>query len=356
MKNIQILIIMVMIAMIGCENATVPIKKKEYCPPPVEIYPGEWKTPSPYHAYQKVSLNGENLVFRNQGNAYILNLKTKVIKFIDLQSKLPANVRLSSASLYFPCPYNSNRILIHAVTGTDLPDDSIKRYFYGQNLYIVSLDGSEFKRVTPSIFGQVGSPGNFRVDTWLPESTDGNDLILLSYVYNGKGYYGNYKPQTDELLETQYQGSSLMAISKGGKFKFVRTTAGWLLYSLNDIEFHFNEEFQSLDYCSFSPSGKYIALSVTLYPGQSEEERRYQEIWLINVEKFLKEKPDTLVPERIINLRNDFCMYAMMASPCAEFISENALAVAMYKDGDDRAYLWKVSIKGELLEQLTFDP
>lgn len=44
-------------------------------------------------------------------------------------------------------------------------------------------------------------------------------------------------------------------------------------------------------------------------------------------------------------IRNDYSLYCIQS---AEFIDENTLAVSMHKDGDDRAYLWKVGIDGKL--------
>jgi hypothetical protein len=269
---------------------------------------------------------------------------------------LPDNVILGSAYRFYWCPYDNNRVLIHAVTATDLPDDTIQRYYYGQNLYIVSIDGSKLERVTPSILGPVGAPANLYVYTWLPESTKSRDVILLTCNNCGNSYATRYVVQEDKMLDVN-ESSYFKAISKDGKNIFSqigRNADAKTVWLINGNEFLFNEE-MGLDYSSFSPSGKYLALSVSP-PSASWEERRFNEIWIINVEKFLSEKPDTLVPDKIINLRHDFCMYAMTASPCAEFISETELAVAMYKDGDDVAYLWKVGIDGKLLGQLTFEP
>ncbi|ROL57546.1 hypothetical protein D9V86_12190 [Bacteroidetes/Chlorobi group bacterium ChocPot_Mid] len=350
-----IVVVTILLLLTDCEHTTPPIKEVPYCPPPVLNWAGEWKAPSPYHAYQRTSYDGKNLIFRSYGKAYLLNLKTNVVEYIDLQSKLPDNVKLTSAGYFYWCPYDNNRVLIHAVTSTDLPDDSIKRYYYGQNLYIVSLDGSEFKRVTPSIYGLIGAPG-FYIYSWLPESKPGYDLIQMTADVPGINTIAKlYIPQTDEFISSE--NDKLRAISKNGNYYFFeigRNADAKTVCGINGNEFVFNEE-MGLDYCSFSPSGKYLALTVSPQSA-SWADRRFNEIWIINVEKFLVEKPDTLAPDKIINLRHDFCMYAMVASPCAEFISETVLAVAMYKDGDDKAYLWKVGIDGKLLGQLTFEP
>jgi hypothetical protein len=355
LKNKIIILLLIIFVLSSCEHVTPPIKKVPYCPPPVEIYPGEWKMPHPYQNYQRASYDGKNLIFRCNGKAYLLNLKTGIVSYFDMQSKLPNNVRLSGVVEFFWCPYDNNRVLIHAVTSTDLPDDSIKRYYYGQNLYIVSIDGSEFKRVTPSIYGPAGIPGNFNVYSWLPKSEPGRDLIQITANVPGFNSINLiYIPQTDEF--SYAESGILLAISKDGKNYLSYGSYLPNSFAINGNIFQFNEEIM-VDYYSFSPCGKYLALSV--WPnnqGPSEEERRYNEIWLINVEKFLSKKPDIVTPDRIINLRHDFCMYAMVASPCAEFISETELAVAMYKDGDDKAYLWKVGIDGKLLGQLTFEP
>jgi|GEM_PF-1362214 len=336
----------------NCEHATPPIKKVLYCPPPVLDLAGMWKSPNPFHAYQRCSFNGENIIFKSQSEAFILNTKSGVLTHIDIQSLLPNNVLLSSTYRFFWCPYDNNKVLIHAITSTDTIGDG-KRYYYGQNIYMVSLNPFDVKRVTPSILGPAGAPINFNVYSWLPESKDNNDLIRMSYVINGTGYRKKYLIQEDKMFDV-IEDYYFRAISKNGEYLF--SYKGNSVWVINDNEFIFNEEI-GLDYSSFSPSGKYLALSVLPNnQGSSEEERRFNEIWIVNVEKFLKAKPDTVVPDRIINLRFDYCMYAMVASPCAEFISETELAVAMYKDGDDKAYLWKVGIDGKLLGQLTFEP
>lgn len=350
-----------LILLSNCEHTTPPIKEVPYCPPPVLNWAGEWKSPHPYHAYQRTSYDGKNLIFRCYGKAYLLNLKTGIVSYLDLQSKLLDNVRLSVASEFFWCPYDNNQVLVYAITGTDIPDDSIVRYYYGQNIYIVTLNGSEvkdLKRVTPSILGPAGAPINFNVYSWLPESSENRDVIRLSYVIKSVGYIKNYLIQEDKMLEFDENYNHIRAISKDGRnifsYRNKRNENNQLIWALNGYDFVFNEE-MGLDYCSFSPSGKYLALSVSP-PSASWADRRFNEIWIVNVEKFLKSKPDTIIPDRIINLRFDFCMYAMVASPCAEFISETELAVSMYKDGDDKAYLWKVGIDGKLLGQLTFEP
>ncbi|ROL60086.1 hypothetical protein D9V86_09825 [Bacteroidetes/Chlorobi group bacterium ChocPot_Mid] len=353
------LIIILLIAILSsCEHVTPPIKKVPYCPPPVEIYPGEWKMPHPYQNYQRASYDGKNLIFRSYGKAYLLNLKSNVVEYIDLQSKLPDNVKLTFAGYFYWCPYDNNRVLIYAATGTDLPDDSINRYYYGQNIYIVSLDPFDVKRATPSILGPAGAPINFSIVSWLPESNENGDLILLSYVINETAYIKRYLVQDDKMLDYDGNYSILRAITKDGIYSFSekgRNADAKTVWVINGNEFVFNEE-MGLDYSSFSPSGKYLALSVRPANQGNDEERRFNEIWIINVEKFLSKKPDIVSPDRIINLRYDFCMYAFFTTPCAEFISETELAVAMYKDGDDKAYLWKVGIDGKLLGQLTFEP
>jgi len=349
-----VFIAVVLFILTCCEHADSP-KIDTYCPPPEKNWAGEWKSPWPYHARQRASGDGENLVFFSDGEPILLNLNTGTVRYIDFRNKLPDNVRLSGAYQVFWCPYDNNRILLHADTGTDLPDDSIKRYYYGQNLYIVSLDGSEFKRVTPSIFGPVGAAG-FYIYSWLPASKPGHDLIQMTADVPGINSIAKiYIPQTDEFSPAE--NDYLRAITKDGNYNFSgkeRNADGRIIWDINGYEFVFNEE-MGLDYSSFSPSGKYLALSVSP-PSASWEERRFNEIWIINVEKFLSEKPDTVTPDKIINLRHDFCMYAMVATPCAEFITETTLAVAMYEDGDDVAYLWEVGINGELLGQLTFEP
>jgi len=343
----------------NCEHTTPPIKEVPYCPPPVLNWAGEWKSPLPYHAYQRTSYDGKNLIFRSYNKAYLLNLKTGVVSYLDLQSKLPDNVRLSVASEFFWCSYDNNQVLVYAITGTDIPDDSIVRYYYGQNIYIVTLNGSEvkdLKRVTPSILGPAGAPANLYIYSWLPESNENKDVILLTCDKCGSNYATRYVVQEDKMFDIN-DNYYFRAISNDGKILFSelgRNADAKTVWVINGNEFVFNEE-MGLDYSSFSPSGKYLALSVSP-PSASWADRRFNEIWIINVDKFLKAKLDTVFPDRIINLRFDFCMYAMVASPCAEFISETELAVAMYKDGDDKAYLWKVGIDGKLLGQLTFEP
>jgi len=345
-----IVVVSILLMLTGCRQTPEPVippdkPEPDYCPPPVKNMHGEWKAPSPYQAYQRASLNRDYLILKYDFKAYLLNLKTGGQRYLDIQSLLPDNVILSSAGYFYWCPYDNNRVLIHAVTGTDTTGDGITRYYYGQNLYIVTIDPFSVERVTPSIFGPAG--GSFYITSWLPGSVPARDLIQLSNEI--------YIPQTDEFISTDID--LLMAISQDGKYYFSmigRNAEAKTVWVINGNEFVFNDE-MGLNYSSFSPGGKYLALSVSP-PSASWEERRFDEIWIVNIEKFLSKKPDIVTPDKIINLRNDFCMYAMVANPCAEFISETTLAVAMYADGDDKSYLWKVGIDGKLLGQLTFEP
>ena len=107
---------------------------------------------------QGLSRDGEKLAFNGFKGLEVLNLRTGFEQIISpgvFDTKFPSNVIYAGGPKSYWCPYDNNRLLIHCVTFTDTVGDG-KNYVWGQNYYITSLDGKEFKKVTPTSFGPAG--------------------------------------------------------------------------------------------------------------------------------------------------------------------------------------------------------
>ena len=155
-----------------------------------------------FHMHQKTSPDGEKLAYMFEDVVLeILNLRTGNIQLINIQNKLPSNVKFLGYSSYDWCPYNSDRIVISAATNTDTIGNG-KHYVWGINLYIISLDGSEFTKITPKDCPKEGAEAITGLN-WLKESYRGRDQIygFFYFKYSGDPYKnikdGPYIPQTN---------------------------------------------------------------------------------------------------------------------------------------------------------------
>ena len=102
---------------------------------------------------------------------------------------------------------------------------------------------------------------------------------------------------------------------------------------------------------TWSPNGKRIALSVL--PKQGGPKGTFEQIWILDAEKILQDRPDTH-SVYIIDLQTRFCSYSFLGCH-AEFITDSTLAVSMHPDGGSSP-LWEISTTGRKIRQLTFLP
>ncbi len=346
MKSLIVNLI-ILILIYGCTETNKPTDKSP-CSLPEIGWEGWANVPVP-HREQTVSYDLKKLAFvlGDGARLEVCDLKSGDVQVIDIESKLPSNVLLIGVNNPTWCPYDNNRLLIHASTSTDTNLDG-KRYVYGQNLYILSLDGSEFKKVTPNIFGKAG--GDFGAPIWLVGSNNNLDSLL---------FWGPriYIPQKDSFINSVFENFIYYSHDQR-KIITAEFKSGQGVYFLNGKPLIFNEKYASINKISFSPDGKLIAVSTRpSQPGVTplEEEYRFHEIWIGDAEKFLNENQDTMQVS-IINLRKNFCMYALHSALDAEFITNKTLAVSMHKDGDDYSFLWEITIDGKIVRQLTFEP
>ncbi|TAL70276.1 MAG: hypothetical protein EPN82_03320 [Bacteroidetes bacterium] len=321
--------------------------------------------PISVHIEQKLSSDGVKLAFLLDEEVIleILNLKTGKIQKIDFYKKLPSNVRFIAYSDYDWCPYNGNRLLISAVTLTDTAGDG-KKYVWGINLYVISLDGTELKKITPKECPKEGAQGIASL-VWLHESTNERDLISGSFytIYSNHPldyiYEGIYIPQTNEFISpSPYK--LLRRQAKDGSYyshEYYQTSPSYkynILINGQIINFAENNDSVTVGYVSWSPDSKKLALSVGISENDSVplDNHRFSEIWIIDVEKYMIEKP-LFIPVQIINLRKIFCMYGGM---WAEFITDSTLAVSMGGPNADFLYIYEITTDGKMVRQLTFEP
>ena len=351
MKILYILFVIAFLYLIqSCSDNIEPNPVITDCPLPDYYHDINLSTPPEPHMEQSLSSNGDKLAFLlgfNPSILEILDLKTGLKYAVDIENRLPSNIKLLGIGKSIWCPYDNNRLLIHISTRTDTVGDG-KKYVYGQNLYILSLDGSEFIRITPKKFGKAGSSSGFGIGAWLIESSISEDYILIDSIFI---------PQKEIFLPNKSKWR-FISISKDNKnyltCEWVGVVNGrsvWR-YRINDDILKFSEVPELINYVSWSPDSKKFALTIT--PGDSiiNDSSRFREIWFIDVEKFMNEKPDT-VPVQIINIRKKFCMYGGI---WAEFLTNSTLAVSMCGPHDNFSYLWEITTDGKKVRQLTFEP
>lgn len=366
MKNI-FLIITLIIIVASCDNKNDIVKPiptpgdtvKALCPTPIETAWGEIRRPQ-LHKEQKLSFDSKKLVYQKWDEPIIriLDLSTLSYQEINLRDLMPSNVYLIGFSNIFWSPYDNERILFHAATSTDSIGDG-KRYHYGQNLYIVNINTLELTRVTPSEFGLTGNKG-FYIVSWIPQSNQDNDMVIISNRL--------YNVQEDKFLDINYLGHAVIYVNQNSSYDLSidQLNSNENIYSVNEYDigalepssknqFIFSEKIRLSKAC-WSPDNKYLVFSLLVEDWEEKdyEDLRFFEIWIVDFEKYLLEKPYVLIPDKIINLRHEFCKYAF-GGMYTEFITDSTMAVSMYTDGDDFAYIWEVSVTGRIIRQLTFD-
>lgn len=298
-----------------------------------------------------VSRDGEKIAFSGDKGLEVLDLRTGYIQaFLPdyFNNKLPPNVIYSGGTHLYWCPYDNNRLLLHSVTFTDTDGDG-KNYEWGQNLYITSLDGKEFKKVTPTSYGPAG--GSFHIISWLEGSSPNGDYILFG---GGKGVYNPQKDQWIPQPAPSKEGDYIVSVSPNNQYNLLSVDIGNYKrkYVLNDLDLNFLDTIGYITHESWSPDSKKLALSLFLKETDvTDQKRRFMEIWIIDVEKLMQERPAT-TPVSIINIRKNFCMYSYDVG--VEFITDNTLAVSMWGPNEGCGHIYEISTSGEMIRQLTY--
>ncbi|MBM2814082.1 MAG: hypothetical protein HW421_844 [Ignavibacteria bacterium] len=329
-----------------CSNTNGPTNKKD-C-----NYSDTISSPFPTKIFenQRISPDGEKIAY-NVSKRYIeiLHLKTGKISQYNIISRLPSNVRFLGVGYNEWCPYNPNRLLVHCATSTDLVGDG-KKYSYGQNLYLLSIIDSELKCITPIKYGKAGADG-LPFPIWLSGSNENYDSLHFIAHYVGKDL-GIFIPQTQEWIKSSYNDFYLQ--SKKSKhilgFKPSQIIDSGSYY-IDNKKIITTENISILNCASFSPNEKYLALSLQADSAtRAKPNRKFTEIWIIDVEKYLANYPKP-AEVKVINILYEFCMITIAGS--VEFITDNTLAVSMRHIGELTENIWEISVDGQLIRNLT---
>ena len=365
----RILLILLLVVLSACESQppdpggppVEPGPDSLDCPAPVETVYGR-RIPRYAHVRQAISRNGELLVYVDGETVlHLLNLKTMSDRQVDVMSMLPDSIRLAGLTNLIWSPYDNTRLAIGAATLVDTVGDR-KRYIYGQHLLLVDIQKGSAEIITPPIYPASGAERMILI-AWLANSHEGYDTLSLrysnpAYEHGVLGtepmFYSLYSVQSQQLMTNRfpaigaynhfrqsYSGTMYVGVVPSAGVKD-RVYIDGRIYSLNT---------DLVNKISWSPSGKKVALSVM--PKGDGVHHQFEQIWILDVEKYQREHTDTLRFD-VINLQQRFCMYSFLGC-YAEFISDSTLAVSMHVDGGSSS-LWEITTSGRKLRQLTFLP
>ena len=350
MKNV--LYILIIIVLISCKEHNTSVILKKPCPLPYALK--NIGTPVPIYNYiSKLSPNGQRILFDN--NFKILDLKTNRIQQIDFSSILPKNMYYKGIKYQaYWCPYDNNSFAMTCVTGTDTIGDG-KSFIETYQLIIVNLDSNKCEVVTPKIFSGQGSSLGLGLFGWLPGSTKNNNKFFIGFISPSDSNYTFSEYDVNSQTIQKYKYDFLQSYTFNGNYYFYSTsdTNSNIQYNLNNVLVNFpNSAYTLFSKGDFSPSGKQLAVSVKVL-NCAEDSARLDEIWIIDVDKYIS-NPINPVPIKIINLRDNFCMFTYQLN--AVFTSETTLALAMFKDGDKYGNIYEIDINGNMVRQLTSVP
>ncbi len=222
---------------------------------------------------------------------------------------------------------------------------------YGQNLCILSRKTGKLEMVHLPNTSQSGPP-YLQLFGWLKGSTPEADSLVLTYT----SFRGIVVLPSKTLVPIPAIPSQGPVNLKQIRFSPDRrhyVTDG-RLYPFNifidGVDLKFVDTVQGVFWFSWSPDSKKLA--VTSLNSGNKSYSFGGIIWIIDVEKWDKERP-AIVPVEKIDIQKRFCMYAFGDALKAEFTSNTTLAVNMHHDGDMLQTLWEITTDGRLLRQLT---
>jgi hypothetical protein len=344
-KSIYILLFVVSALLLSaCDNATDP------APPVTGCDDGSGEIfPSYMFGEGKLSMDGKTLAYMpyNSGTLYLLEIAEEKQNELP-KLALPDNIRPWLIYGFHWCPYDPNLLLVDMLTRTDTVGDGIK-YVTGQNTYIIRTDGTVVQRVTLNKYPSWGAPMlDYLTTAWLPGSGPQADSLLVGSSI--------YIPQNEKTVNALYRP---LAVSSSGQY--------WCGYSdeypqdvikLNGRRIHFvgfdgiltGAWYGELEtYASFSPSGKYLALSgpssTQIYSPDTPN------LWIIDAEQFLANPSEAAPLVLSINFRQQYCKYTQLADPV--FITDSTLAVSMLSSTDPVSHYFEISLDGTLIRQLS---
>ncbi|MCX6156207.1 MAG: hypothetical protein NT007_18815 [Candidatus Kapabacteria bacterium] len=342
------------IIFISCHNSNSPVNKcgliEDTGPGGIDVIP-KFEQEFIYG----VSKNGDKLAFSyDEFDVKILNLKTLEVRKLDFSKLLNQNERFLCLFEVIWSPDDNNQLLINMSVGTDTNNNG-RWNQYGVNQYIYDDVCNILTRITPSKFGKYGTHDyNCRVINWLNCSEYNGSFILFNIygIYHiSTGYFDPFNKKYSCISKNCnfYLNYFLEYDNNGVKNSF---------YLINDYRLFFKDSFHSISngYPSWSPNSKKLAMTV-IVDGEDNipySERRFDEVWIIDIEKFMRDKP-SIVPVQKINFKNLYCRFTHNA---AVYITDSTLAVSLGQWGgnDSLGYLYEINERGDILRQLTFEP
>lgn len=350
MKTNIFLLVFSIFILLSCNEPNSPSSEFD-CPLWYDPYSVGFNPPIPTHIIHDVSPDREKLAFSHGDvGSYILilHVNSGYVEKINFQDLLPNNVIPFGFGSAIWCPYDNDKLLIQLSTLTDTIGDA-RSWIWGRNTYILTLNNLEMKKITLKEFGPAGNTSvrTQKIIDWYRGDNSKTDLFL--YVDNNHSVY-IYDLKTEEK-SFLYYGNLLISISTNNKYWWTRI--GQSSNFINDLEFNL-EKYESINDISWNCDRK---LAISLMPDDKEntpiENKRFSEIWIIDVEDLMQNKP-SVVPIKKINLRKNFCMYSY--GIWAHYLTDTTLAVSMFAPDGDFSYLYEISTDGKLLRQLTFNP
>ena len=321
--------------------------------------------PAKAHKLQRVSPDGSNIAYvQNERYIKILDLKTGAVETYDPKVMMDSNVFFNGCFAMRWCPYDNNKLCFMFVTAIDTMGSGGRKK-YGQNLFILYRKEKRFDRIDLPFASRTGPEGLFLYG-WLKGSTPKMDSLFLVYGVNQKSIYGIVTLQEKKIVPVpEFEKVGAIGTIEDFSYSPNRSHSVSLLTDISapyirsaiyidgiPLEFP-RDTLELLKKASWSPDGEKLAVTLRL---SSQNSHPHETVWVIDVEKWLRERP-AIVPIEKIDFQKRFCMYNLSGygSIGAEFLNNKTLAVSCHHDGDMLCPLWEITTDGRLLRQITKD-
>lgn len=312
-----------------------------------------------YTSIDKYTLGSQLLtnrwILNNQSGEYLLIGGT--LSAMDFDSTVLTQFRYIRLDGYFGfITYNSNKLVFSATTLVDTVGNR-KEFIVRNNLFTYNISTKEIQPITPSSFGKGGAIyyNNKGINVrWLPESTDGKDILFLQY--NKKNY--KYHLQQDKLEEIQIEPFTTISNDlKLGILMNMSLTNTNKNFIINKNNYYL---FDTLDYrmihaSAISFDNKYIVINVAstnFSDGKdTTQHQRQLELWIVEVDKWLASTGE-FKDFRKINTRFQHCLYQKPGNPIA-FTPQNTLLVSMHPHNNPQGNVYEMDLKGNIIRKIT---
>jgi hypothetical protein len=341
------------------DGTTLPKIDTFDCPLPKVLQGGTGgyaNPPSILHHLQRRSADGSKIAYLVYAHSIrVLDIKTGTEQEFKLSKMLPPEIRFSGCFDICWCPYDNAKLAFTGVTYIG--------GVFAENLFILSTKQSTIDIIDLPFASTFGVEGGIWINGWLNGSTPASDSIFLNYgsgsstikPYSIRGIVVLQEkkivliPQVDKLLKEIRYADFLYSADKK-HLAALKPSGGTPYFAgvyIDGERLPLSDTINLINYASWSPDGKKLAVSVELYRGQDQ-------VIIIDVDKWLRERPAILQVEKI-DYRKRFCMYMLSGEGTtdAEFLTNTTLAVSMHHDGDMISPLWEITTDGRLLRQLT---